>query len=272
MKRTRATTTVKTGTGNRPLALLTDFGSADHYVGTMKGVILSLNPKATIVDISHEVTPYDVREAGYLLWASYRYFPRNTVFVCVVDPGVGGGRRIVYCEAGKMAFVAPDNGLLDFVLLEEKIHEGFEVIQGGAKGTSEISPTFHGRDIFAPFAVLLSLGRPVRQLVRHVALDRPQSPFFEANASGTTARILHVDRFGNLVTNIPGRYFQDCDVFVGKTRVSRHVRTFSEAAKGEACLIVGSSGLIEIVTRESGAAAMLGAGLRTPLGVTDAVR
>ncbi|HTP12561.1 MAG TPA: SAM-dependent chlorinase/fluorinase, partial [Bacteroidota bacterium] len=251
MKRKRLQARNRTSPGRRPISLLTDFGSADHYAGTMKGTILSLNPRATIVDLSHEVAPYDIREAGYLLWASYRFFPADTIFVCVVDPGVGSGRRIISVQSGGQTMVAPDNGLLDFILLEEDITNGYEILQPEMEKVSTISSTFHGRDIIAPFAARLSLGKSVRTLVRPVRLSRPSSPFYDAETGRKTARILHIDRFGNLVTNIPRRYFHDSDIAVGSARISRHVSTFSEVREGEVSKVVGSSGLVEIVARES---------------------
>jgi S-adenosylmethionine hydrolase len=250
---------------------MTDFGSADQYVATMKGVILSINPKATVIDISHDVAPYDVLEAGYLLWASYRYFPSWTVFVCVVDPGVGSSRRIICIRVGNRIFVAPDNGLLDFIILQEDIRQGFEVLQSGRRSAMAISSTFHGRDIFAPLAANLSMGKSIRTFARPVGITRPVSPFYEPEAGLKTAHILHIDRYGNLVTNIPHRYFEGCNLGVGSTRISKHIVSYSEASKGEACLIVGSSGLIEIAARESSAAALLGAGLKTPVTVLTSV-
>jgi S-adenosylmethionine hydrolase len=272
MKRKRPLTGIARRKGNKPIALLTDFGNADHYVGTMKGVILSINPRATIVDISHEVAPYDVREAGYLLWASYCHFPSRTIFLSVVDPGVGGSRSIICIQAGSRIFIAPDNGLLDFIVLQEDIRQGYDVLQSGRSVATEISSTFHGRDIFAPLVANLSLGGPIRKFGRLVDLSRPSSPFFDAETGKKTARILHIDRFGNLVTNIPERYFSNCNVGVGSTRISKHIGSFSEAPEGEACLIVGSSKLIEIVAKESNAAVILGAKLKTPLTVLPSDR
>ncbi len=257
---------------NRPIALLTDFGSADHYVGTMKGVILTVNPKATIIDISHEVAPFDVREAGYLLWASYRHFPPGTVFTCVVDPGVGGSRRIICVQAGTKVFVAADNGLLDFVVFQEAIRQACEVDQSGGAFAGEISATFHGRDIFAPLSAQLSVGKPIRAYGKTVPLSRPVSPFYEPDSGVMATHLLHIDRFGNLVTNIPRIHFEGCDLGVGPVKVSRHIGSFSEAPDGEACLIVGSSGLVEVVAKETSAARLLGAGLHTPLTVLKPAR
>ncbi len=266
--RQQQTTTKKTrGAGNRVIAFLTDFGHKDHYVGTVKGVILGLNPRATVVDLAHDVTAHNIREAGYLLWASYRYFPGNTIFLAVVDPGVGGSRRIICAESGSNLFLAPDNGLLDFVIFQERIRTIYEIRDSLKLVSRPVSSTFHGRDIFGPLAANLSLGKPLSRFGTKVRVTNPPSPFYESGSGQTEARILHVDRFGNIITNIPGEYVERSTVTVGSSNVSTRVRTFSEAPENEACMIVGSSGLIEIVVKESNAASILGAHLSTPLRV-----
>ena len=256
----------------RPIALLTDFGLSDHYVGTMKGMILSINPAATIVDISHEVAPHDVLQGGYLLWASYRYFPANTIYVSVVDPGVGGSRKIICVESGDRIFVAPDNGLLNFVLSREQAQKGYEVHHPEHLISSPISSTFHGRDIFSPIAANLSLGKSIRTFGREFRMQTPRSPFYGPEAGLKVARILHVDRFGNLVTNIPEKFFEDCILGVGSTKISRRIRNYQEAPPNEVCLIVGSNGLVEIVANASRAAQILRAGLATPVTVLSSSR
>jgi len=251
-----------------PIALLTDFGERDHYVGTVKGVILSINPRGRIVDISHAVGPQNNEEAGYLLWASYEYFPDGTIFVCVVDPGVGSARKIICVNTARHTFIAPDNGLLDLVVRTEKIRSAYEIIRPPRIGMKPISATFHGRDIFAPLAAHLSLGESVSKFGRTFDLKRPSPVLYAPEESSTTARVLHVDRFGNLVTNIPERYFAFCAVKVGSSEISKRIHNFAEAPKNQCCLIVGSSGLVEIVVNEGSAANALGADAHTLIAVS----
>jgi len=269
MKRRKQPPRPRKKPANSVVALLTDFGERDHYVGTMKGVILSINPRARLIDISHDVTPHNIREAGYLLWASYRYFPAETVFACVVDPGVGSKRRIICLESQRYKFVAPENGLLDAVVLQEANLRSYEVVDVTRLTSKPVSTTFHGRDIFAPLAALLSLGKPVRQLGKPCELSRPSPMFYEPELGATQARILHVDHFGNLITNIPGHIISHCAVRIGGLQISRAVRSYSEASGEEPSMIVGSSGLIEVVVKEGSAARVLRADVNTPTEVEN---
>lgn len=259
----------RTKPGQRVIALLTDFGDRDHYVGTMKGVILSIHPGARIIDLSNNVTPRNVHEAGYLLWASYKYFPEHTVFVCVVDPGVGSDRRIVCLETGRHQFIAPDNGLLDFILLLEKAVGLYEIDNPPRFGTNPPSTTFHGRDIFAPLAAHLSMGRSVKVFGKRRALNKPSPVFCTPEAGVGIARILHVDRFGNLITNIPEEYFEPITLKVGNTRIAQHIRRYVEGPDAQPCLILGSSGLIEVVVKNGSAAKMLGVDAGTQITVVS---
>src|SRR5437667_4359322 len=184
------------------IALLTDFGTRDHYAGTMKGVALGICPDATLVDISHEVPAHDVVGGALELAAAYRYFPPGTIFLAVVDPGVGSTRRGIAAEAGEFKFVAPDNGVLTAVFDEHAPKRVVELTERKyARPT--VSRTFEGRDRFAPAAAwlakgieLVALGRPVGAIQR---LDLPQP---EVDAERIAGQVLRVDRFGNLITNI----------------------------------------------------------------------
>jgi S-adenosyl-L-methionine hydrolase (adenosine-forming) len=262
----------KTRSKHRPVALLTDFGDSDHYAGTLKGVIVSINPDVRMIDISHNVSPQNIREAAYLLWASYRYFPERTIFVCVVDPGVGTQRKIISVDTDRHTFIAPDNGLLDFVLCQENVRRSYEILRPPQFGSNPISATFHGRDIFAPIAALCSLGKSVTRFGRRCELKKPSSPFYEPEKGGASARILHIDYFGNLITNIPKRHFAHCTINVKKNRVLTRIHTYAEAPQNRPCIIVGSSGLIEIILKEGSAAKMLGADLQTPITVLKDAR
>src|SRR6266851_2912825 len=190
------------------IALLTDFGTRDHYAGTMKGVALGICPDATLVDISHELPAHDVLAGALELAAAYRYFPAGTIFLVVVDPGVGSTRRGIAAEAGDYKFVAPDNGVLTAVLDEHPPKRVVELTERRyARPT--VSRTFEGRDRFAPAAAwlakgidLVALGRPAPSIQR---LDIPQP---RADAEGIEGQVLRVDRFGNLITNVDRKMFE----------------------------------------------------------------
>ena len=268
MKQTGRLTRARKKSTQGLIALLTDFGDSDHYAATLKGVILSINPRARIIDISHNVSPQNIQQAGYLLWASYQYFPDGTVFVCVIDPGVGSERKIICVQTDRHAFIAPDNGLLDMVVFQENIRRSYEIVHPPRFSSRPISPTFHGRDIFAPLAGVLSLGKSMGQFGKLYDLKKPSSMFYDSEKGTTTARILHIDRFGNLITNIPERYYVHCTIEVGRTKISTRIRNYAEAPKNQSCIIVGSNGLIEIVLKEGSAAGMLGANMGTPITVS----
>jgi hypothetical protein len=264
------------------VVLLTDFGLRDHYVATMKGVILSLNPSARIIDLSHDVQPQRVGEAGYLLWAAYRYFPAGTVFVCVVDPGVGSRRRILAAESGGRAFLAPDNGLLDFVILEEKINTAREIMIVGdsVKGLPGVtlrqrSLTFHGRDIFAPVAAALSSGKQWTSDAPLASFRSIQPVFVTSENRNVKPQILHIDRFGNLITNIRSTGADEAlqlarRIRIGGRTVSRWITKYSEGSERLPSLIVGSSNLVEIVLKNGSAARTLKASLTSTLAIVRA--
>jgi S-adenosylmethionine hydrolase len=249
----------------RPIiALLTDFGLADHYAGTMKGVMLGISPDATFVDISHDVPAHDVLAAALELTASYRYFPAETVFLVVVDPDVGSSRRGLAAEASGYRFVAPDNGVLTMVLDEAVAHRAVELTDPKyARPT--ISRTFEGRDRFAPAAAwlaagleLTALGGPAANL-RRISMPRPSIV-----PSGIEGEVVRVDRFGNLITNIDRRTFDETQmgdgpfIHVAAHPVARIVSTYADAAPGELCALFGSSGHLEIAARAASAASRLG--------------
>lgn len=255
------------------IALLTDFGIADHYVGTMKGVILSINPSVHVVDISHEVEPQRIAQGAFLLWSSYRYFPRGTIFVCVVDPGVGTTRRILALRTKEFTFVAPDNGLLDFIQSEEKILDAVEVRARHPFALERCSSTFHGRDIFAPVAAHLSLGTKLEVLGPTVSLPKVSSPFVTFTDKHKHARVLSIDRFGNIATNIRmegRREAKGCGIKVGKRTIRRWTENYATAPSRTPCLIVGSSGVVEIVVRNGSTAKILRVDVDSPLRIIDA--
>ena len=187
----------------RVITLLTDFGNQDAYVGIMKGVIAGINPFANIADICHSVPPQDIFSGAYLLYSSYKYFPRKTVHVAVVDPGVGSRRDIVCVETKNYFFLVPDNGILSFIIQEEKPKSIFRVTNNKYFLPSP-SNTFHGRDVFAPVAAHLSLGvKPQKMGIMINQLERLDMPKPVPKKTGQVeGQIIYIDRFGNLITNI----------------------------------------------------------------------
>jgi hypothetical protein len=229
------------------ITLTTDFGSKDHYAGAMKGVILSINPDVTITDITHEIPPHDVFKGAFTLRNFYRYFPRQTIHVAIVDPGVGGRRKAIALEADGHIFVGPDNGVFTFIYRESKPYRVHE-IKSPKHTLSDISRTFHGRDIFAPVAAHLSLGVSVEDLGKE--LRKPiELPIKEPalRRDEIIGEVIHIDSFGNLVTNIPAELLKSGSrIHIGE-RIIRGISTsYSDVPKGKLLAIVGSSGFLEI--------------------------
>ncbi len=250
------------------VALLTDFGLADHYVGAMKGAVLGACPDATLVDLTHEVPAHDVEAGALALDASYRHFPGGTVFLAVVDPGVGSLRRPVAVGAGRWLFVGPDNGLFTFVL-EAHPRARVHLLANPAFYPLPVSPVFHGRDLFAPAAGHLARGMPLEQAGPPV--DDParlELPPKTRTPEGLAGVVVHVDRFGNLVTTIrAAQLFPSFELEVAGRVIARHVRTFADAPPAEPFCHVDSSGFIAIAVNMGSAAATLGVGRRTPVVV-----
>ena len=248
------------------ITLITDFGLADGFVGTMKGVIYTINPDASIVDISHEIASQDISTAGFLLKASYSYFPQGTVHVVVVDPGVGSQRRAIAVETAKYYFVAPDNGVLTRALAQEGIMKAVE-LTNQAYLLEEVSDTFHGRDIFAPAAAQLSLGTAMEALgaqaddLVEMSLSEP-----EVHRDSVKGHIIHADRFGNLTTDIPRELFEtavsDCPfvIAVAGRKLDRVARSYADVPIGVPVALFNSFGNLEIAINRGSAAEILGAG------------
>ena len=246
------------------VAVLTDFGTRDHYAGTIKAVVLSVCPDATLVDIGHEIPPHDVVAGALELAACYRYFPVGTIFLVVVDPGVGSSRRGLAADTGDYRFVAPDNGVLSAVFRETPPKRVVELTERKyARPT--VSRTFEGRDRFAPAAgwlakgiTLMSLGKTVTDF-RWLELPKPA-----VSSTDIQGEVVRVDRFGNLITNIDRRTFDQFSregavtVRAGAHEVRRLVATYAEAAPGELCALFGSTDHLEIAANSGDAAALLG--------------
>jgi S-adenosyl-L-methionine hydrolase (adenosine-forming) len=255
----------------RPIiTLTTDFGMSDHFVGTMKGVILGICPEAHIVDISHDVGAFGINEGAYLVAQAYRYFPRGTVHVVVVDPGVGTSRRPILADAAGQHFVAPDNGVLSFIYAREK-HK-VRWITAEKYFLKNVSQTFHGRDIFSPAGAYLAsgvvpakLGKPITDYMR-LHIEKP----VRTARRGWTGAVLKIDHFGNLITNFPADEFPELDrrpfeISVGLQMVERLARNYAECGPGELFVIIGSSGYLEISSSQASAAKILGCGVGAPV-------
>lgn len=263
---------------NPVVALLTDFGLSDHYVATMKGVMLSISPNLNIIDLSHDVEAQNIPKAAYLLWASYRHFPNKTVFAGVVDPGVGTSREIIIAKTSRHIFLAPQNGILDYVLWTEEV-TNVTVVQIGSPRVRSLLPptisnTFHGRDIFAPLSAHLAKGIGLKELGKGRAVDWIQPPFVDESSPLAQARVLDIDRFGNIITNIAAAEFERPagvkGIKLGVTRIERWIENYESAPPNVPCLIVGSNGLIEIVMKKQSAAAALSANQHVPVGILQA--
>jgi len=242
------------------LTLTTDFGASDHYVGTMKGVILGICPQAQIVDICHDVTPFEIAEGAYSIAQSYRYFPQKTVHVVVVDPGVGTKRRPILVEAAGQYFIGPDNGVLSMVYAQEK--HRVRLISNDRYFHKPVSATFHGRDIFAPVAAHLAAGAAPSR-IGELIQDYVEPEFAKPQRSGEGAwagRILSIDRFGNIVTNFHRSDFPHAALAltIGRHKIATLADTYAEAPPGKPFLIVGSSGYIEVSMNQGSAAQKLG--------------
>lgn len=249
------------------ITLTTDFGLTDPYVGAMKGSALSINPGATIVDITHNIPPGDITAGAVAILGAYAYFPLGTVHVVVVDPGVGSPRRAVAVETQTHLFVGPDNGVLSIAARHAGIKRAFE-LQNQKYFRPEVSHTFHGRDIFAPVAAHLSLGADISELGPEVKEDLlPVSlPEPVATADGVVGEVINADSFGNLITNIvltdlpEGAELGSAEVEVRGTVVSGIVPTYATVAPGELVVLFGSTNRLEIARNQGSAVDMLGAG------------
>ncbi len=248
-----------------PIVLLTDFGLKDGYVGVMKGVIRGIC-RSEVIDLSHEIAPQDVAEAAFVLASSYRYFPRETIFVAVVDPGVGTERAVLRLRANRQTFLAPDNGLLSIVAEEAGgVLRRVAVERYFLHGRSA---TFHGRDVFAPVAAHLAAGAPSSALGPRVKQMRKlELPAPIRGADGDLrGQVVYIDHFGDMVTNIrQASLARHLSARLGEVevRVRRHVvrgvdRTYGDREPGALVALIGSSGYLELAVNQGSAAQLLG--------------
>jgi len=257
----------------RIITLTTDFGTSDHFAGTMKGVILSIQRTADIIDITHDIRPFDISDGGFTISQAHRFFPKRTIHIVVVDPGVGSTRRPLLAEMAGQFFIAPDNGVLSMIFSRESAK--VRHITNERYFLKPLSRTFHGRDVFAPVAAHLARGiAPPRfgPLIQdHLRLDFDQ-PSRTAKGSWTGS-ILKVDRFGNIITNLHIAQFPKVKtsafaLSVGLRTIQHLALTFTDCPPGELCALVGSSGYLEVSANQGSAAQLLGCGAGSPVELT----
>ena len=262
------------------ITLTTDFGTSDNYVGVMKGVILGINPEASIVDISHHVSPQNILEGAFVLGTSVKYFPKGTIHVAVVDPGVGSSRNALVLSGPQGIFVGPDNGIFSLALGQNSegkdsslrsVPEGWTAhrIRNPKYMLDEVSATFHGRDVFSPVAAHLSLGIRPNELGPEVD-EIIQIPFPAPDKQGSAliGQVVYVDRFGNLVTNIAendltGR--AEARVEICGRVIDRLSQYYAEG--GRLAALIGSTGYLEVAVKNGNAAEELNAGVGTTVAV-----
>ncbi len=235
----------------RIITLTSDFGLVDHYVGSMKGVIMGINSDCRIVDITHEIPKYDIIKAALVVRNFYKYFPKDSIHVVVVDPGVGTDRKPIIVETEHGVFVGPDNGVFSFIEESSRVFE----ITNREFMLEDLSSTFHGRDIFAPVAAHLSLGLGANEfgevLSSPVLLNIGKPQILDDRIIG---EIIYKDSFGNLITNIPGDIVEHTSkIDLDGVVINSISSSYQDVAKGELLAIVGSSGFLEIAVNQGSA-------------------
>ncbi|MEH2044291.1 SAM hydrolase/SAM-dependent halogenase family protein [Nostoc sp.] len=232
------------------VTLLSDFGDRDVYVGIMKGVIAQINPRLTVVDLTHQIPPQDIAAARFSLMNAYAHFPVGTVHLAVVDPGVGSKRRAIAVEFAQGFLVGPDNGIFSGVLSQSPAIAAVELTNLNYWRTPQPSKTFHGRDIFAPVAANLASGVPFKQLGQQIdpaSLVNLDIGNCKQTITGVVGCIQYIDHFGNLVSNIPASYVQGKSWYVQVAELSvPGCETYSDVKVGEIIALVGSHGWVEI--------------------------
>lgn len=257
------------------ITLLTDFGDRDSFVASMKGVILTINPQATFVDLSHHVQPHSVEDAAYLLNSCYRYFPKGTVHVAVVDPGVGSTRRPLIAKSEHYFFLAPDNGLLTYILADNREMEVREIENEDCRLPSQ-GHTFDGRDLFAPAAARLTKQQSFESFGRLVTDCKTftiATPIWEGKT--LVGEIIHVDRFGNLISNLKPHHVKEIQeitkrpaplILIAGHRIDGLAVSYQSGDEQSPHALINSNGQLEIFLKEASAASLL------QLGKKEAVR
>lgn len=257
---------------SRIITLTTDFGSQDYYVGAMKAVILQICPDIRFVDISHDISPQDIMAGAWVLKNTAFLYPAGTIHLAVVDPGVGGERRPILARVKDQYFVGPDNGL--FSLVAESENCELVELTNRRYWRDEVSNTFHGRDIFAPVAAHLCTGVPFAMFGEkksELTTYRWAKPIYDDE--GVQGWVMHIDRYGNLVTNIPESVIQEhvnkhrYKIYVGNTILKTISCSFSDVQDGEPVALIGSSGMLEIAINKGNAEQMLGVEKGAPVSM-----
>lgn len=258
------------------VTLTTDFGTADGFIGAMKGVILSIAPDANIVDITHDIPPQDILAGALALETACRFFPKGAIHIAVVDPGVGSARAAIGIQTENHTFVGPDNGIFELAVLADKRRSPHAVLVDGRTvrlndpqfHLGRTSATFHGRDIFAPVAAWLANGNLLESMGESVSIrTRLKITVPRVTGERVEAHVLRADRFGNLITDLTAERFQDWNplarpvsIEIGGRRINGLVRTFTDAAPGEPLAYFGSGGRLEVGVNQGNAAQILFAG------------
>jgi S-adenosylmethionine hydrolase len=259
------------------ITLLTDFGDRDSFVASMKGVILTINPHATLVDLSHHIRPHSVEDAAYLLRSCYRYYPEGTVHVAVVDPGVGSERRPLIAKSERYFFLAPDNGLLTYILADNSEMEVREIENKAYRLISQ-GRTFDGRDLFAPAAAWLTKQQPFAsfgRLIDDCKTFTISKPKWEAMV--LVGEIVHVDRFGNLISNLTSHHVQEVRdvtkrpnalIRIAGHKIETFAGSYSEGTAEQPTALINSDGRLEIFLKEASAADLLKVGRRARVEIS----
>lgn len=249
---------------------MTDFGEDDFFVASLKGVILRINPSVWIIDITHRIPSFDIQTTSFMLLASYKYFPSQTIFLVIIDPGVGSERNILLARTKEYYFIAPNNGVLSLVLEEEEI-EDLREVTNEKYFLPDLSHTFEGRDKMAPAAAWVSKGiscsefGPAKASFERLNVEKPRF-----KGSEIIGHVLYQDKFGNLITDIPKRMLEGVggkvdrkgvDLVIRGKKISSFMKSYSSAKRGELLFLVGSVGTIEIAAREESASEKLKAGV-----------
>lgn len=252
------------------ITLTTDFGLEDEYVGVMKGVILSLAPSARIVDLSHGIEPQNIVQAAYLIDSGSRFFPDNTIHIIVVDPGVGGKRKLILAGARGQLFLTPDNGILSLLINNDEISFARELVNEKLF-IHPVGKTFHGRDILAPVAAHLTTDAAVEEVGPLIEPEKlvqlNLAPVIKAGGNEITGTVIHIDRFGNLITNIEKQMAKHLftngnkpkpSVIIGNQTIINHVDCYQNAENDGLLTLFGSRGYLEISINNGNAAKFLG--------------
>jgi S-adenosylmethionine hydrolase len=251
------------------VTLLTDFGTRDHYVAAVKGILLSINPSLHLIDITHEISPQNIGEGAFVLGSSFKYFPEGTIHLAVVDPGVGGKRHGLAAATERHFFVGPDNGLFDWAFSFEPPRQ-LVSLENPAYRLPQPSFVFHGRDLFAPAAAHLSTGIALEELGPPVSYRRrlPSRLVFQ-DQKELEGEVIYIDRFGNLISNIEippsagGIQVQDLQVYLGTLQLLVGPRTYEEGPRLRPFALIGSSSLLEVSVRNGSAHEVTGCSVGT---------